>query len=1640
MKHVSKALLLVLVLILAVGIFSACNGTKGLIKESEAIGTPETVSRNKEPYSTTLIPYESAEQALGGDYKASPYYKSLNGEWDFTLVLNPGLIPQGFESEKFIYDVNDYAPVRMNQDESVTWGKISVPSNWELEGYDAPSYTYNTYTWGNALVAPNISDSYNPVGIYRNMVEVPSDWSDRQVYVTFDGVASCVYVYVNGAMVGYAEDSYTGKTFNITEAVEFGKENLVVFEVYKYCDGSYLEANDSIKFGGIYRDVYLYSAPNTQIRDFTYDMQMSGEDALMNVTVALASYDEPSKNLTVDLSVYDFDGNCVLQPSQVGTYANFSEKPASTANAYVGEVGSRLTVPSPKLWSAESPNLYTVVLELKDGNKVLDTVSQKIGFKTVGVVVDDSGCQSFVVNDQIIRLRGVLYNELSAVSGMSLSYEEMVSDVKLMKELNINAVRSPGRPLSAEFISLCDQYGLYVVDDMSLNSNPYSNKDDSSIPGNQTVWQAACLDRLLNVVYRDKNNASVIMWAIGNDSGVGTNFSALRSWLTSADNRLIVYDDDDTASDILICNNTSLNEFVQVLKNADNKKPVLLQDTRGGLLNNGGNFSAYSELMDSYTNFQGGFFSYWTDNALYWPTDSKTASETLQQKPYNTENASAYRLVYAGGWGDTTSAKDGYVSLSGIVSADRRLQSDALELKNALAPIYVSLQDAATGTFKVINRNSFTDYSGNYEITYEITDGKNVISTGSVSDLDLKPGASATFNIGSVSEENYVYITVKYKNAPTWSDKQDLTVMAKQFSLKEDSSVPKDGSVQTHGSETLSLSVFQAPEVYISNYTFSKGELYVTNRSETNFNDLYTVSWIVYERHAYWETPRWVVYDEGTLGNFNVPGGAVNQLVNLPVNTTGAAVGADYVARVILTTKVELAGVPSGTQFVYELNGDLSSTIPFKTSLARNPIESGVDEEGYAVFVPAPIDKEPEVNTETDMFEVPVAPESYLGDSVLLFKNDTLSLTINANTGLITQYTVDGKDIFVPSTDSMVSNLVRNPTGGDLVSSAVSTSVLSALKNLSSNNAETKVLPEGYKITRVSNQQYRVELEYVWVTYPIKAMRAFSYDTNYTVVYDIYADGEIQVSVKYEPTVKANAPLELSSVMTLTSDFKKMSWFGMGDGETYSDKIGDSRTGIYKDVSISDQVESGYLYSTGSGDKTELRWVALEREDGSGIVITSDTKLFAVNVSKDYPWNTSGYISASESKDTVLRVIGQQRGVSANTFFDEEYSNADYLVPGVNYTYSFRIVPVKSGYDADKISKTVLNSGTVLSSEKVQVLNNGTFALTNAANTSNYLSVMGDGSVSLSDALGSASQYWTKEATSDIDVADAFRLKSNLNGLYLSPVSRDAYGILASESELTLAPYKNLAWQNWIYEDSQLFLPKYGGSGYYALYLGGSSGFSNAGARLCVKAARSEEHSKWIVIADENNPNLIRVQCAISGKYLTVVDSMTYSNPLVADYAFRIRNYPTRINWNDAASISRAIRYSAANADEWVGSDYYVTQWDLLPADSQMWTFVPSGNGYLIVNKQSGNALTVENGVLSQTPVANTASQIWSVVSLDGMYGIVNTETNMALTLRSVNGSQVLTVQAWDGLAIQMWDLASAEDLKVKIEAGSNWY
>ena len=291
-------------------------------------------------------------------------------------------------------------------------------------------------------------------------------------------------------------------------------------------------------------------------------------------------------------------------------------------------------------------------------------------------------------------------------------------------------------------------------------------------------------------------------------------------------------------------------------------------------------------------------------------------------------------------------------------------------------------------------------------------------------------------------------------------------------------------------------------------------------------------------------------------------------------------------------------------------------------------------------------------------------------------------------------------------------------------------------------------------------------------------------------------------------------------------------------------------------------------------------------------------------------------------------------------------------------------------------------------------------------------------------------------------MADAIRLKNLAVGQYLSPTANDEYGRPVASAEMTLAPYKGFAWQNWIYENNSLRSVNYAASRGYALTLVPSNGGTYGNAlRVSLLPALGQDDSKWTFVADDTDPSRIRIMSSLTGKYLSVVDSMTYSDPLVADYYYRLRNYSPAANWGDITTFTSNKLYSAGNYPNtnWTGSTYYVTQWNLLPANSQLWTFHAVSGGYVIVNRSTGNALTLENGALAERAVTNAANQIWSVVNCNGMYGLVNPETGLALTLRSVNGEQVLTAYEWKGLAIQKWNLATGNDLKINIEAGTNW-
>ncbi len=1651
------ALPAVLIGLLAVSLCSCSSG--GLKENNDWQNNISAVSQAKEAAHAPIVSYVNDEEAKKADIRSASGYLSLNGEWDFALYANNGEVPADFAAKG-----------------GVNWDKISVPCNWELQGYGTPLYTDNTvYPWAKEVTAAKVSDSDNPVGLYQRTVEIPSEWDKKEVFVNFDGVASAYYVYVNGAMVGYSEDTYTSHDFRITEHLKAGQSNTIAVKVYKFADSSWIEAQDSMKLGGIYRDVYLYATPQERIQDVQLLVNLNEEmtTGLVETTVDIQSFKDKDAE-SVTLQVLAADGSEFIAEKAVGNNVAYGKDKASNG-ALTCTVKGRIALSEPHLWSAEDPYLYTAIIRLKkaDGS-VIDTVSQKFGVRVVKLAADDNGNQSLTVNGVPVALYGINYNEHSAVTGAYVSYEELEADVKRLKELNVNAVRSAGRPLSIDFLNLCDEYGLYVIDDMNLASKPSSNLGDQSIPGDQSIWQGAIIDRLTSVVERDKNHPAVIVMAIGSESGSGSEFTILKNHLQGADpSRYIMYDGMDDASDILVEVNPDFNAVYEYLNSGNTKKPMILHNTALGLLNGAGNLATYTDLIAENDRVQGAFLGNYIDYAIYYPTDISAVRDTFKNTPY-AENMNLYQLTYSGtgAWGEAEKYASGSAALSGIVSADRTEQSDAAEIKRAYSPIVITAENLSAGQFKVENRNMFRNLEDHYVIEYRISRGAQEVAAGTVEGLSAAAGQSASFTVPygglEANAEYFIDFTVKYKNAPAWAA-ADTVVTAEQFDITAFASMPKNAVSSTSGA-AFNTTIFVTPEVKTSAIDAASGVFYISNNSLTDLNSIFSLSYKVYEENGQdpyvqqetgeiWRSPGKIVYAEGTLDGFSIPAKTSYGRIQLPY-TVNAVSGGAYSVEIILTTKAAVGNVPAGYEMKYTFTEQsLGTPIPFAVDEARTPVavidpktkKPMTDEESGLVIMsggdplptatPVP-EGEEETRIEYDPF--------------ITVDNGNVHLEVNSDTGLVSDFTVNGVQILTKNgrNGSLIGNLYRHPTGGDLKSEVTDAENLDNMLNLSK-NADNKILDGGVDVQVVSPDHLRFTMKYVMVSYPYESFRTYTLDTEYTVVYDLYGNGELVVSVLYDPSLfSGDIPFEISNILTLADGYETMSWYGRGPGENYADKLGASRISVYKDIKVSDQIED-YLYLTGGSDKTNVRWASFVNKEGNGVLISSDTGNFSMNVSNNYPWDTADYARDSGAKNTIVRVIGASRGVNAGDITNSKYAGiAAFVDPGKAYSFTYKLSPLTASSNAEQKAAERID-GTVLPSTGTVTVNSGDiFALQNAADATLFLSSTADG-VALKEGYGSNSQVWIREDASDIGIKGAFRLKNLATGEYLTPVASNSGE--APSLEIGLGQYHGQMWQNFVTDSNNEL------SAVNITMSVNAMDVKNKyymGSRVALKAKSGKSEACWTFHPVEGVTEGYILENMSTGYYLSAVGSISYRDPVVQAMAERYRNYSPSIDWTIYDEIISAQPQSAAT-EEWVPTSGSVTQWQLLPSASQKWQFVAAAGGFQIVNTTTGNALTIADGKLTEAAASGASNQIWSVNSDGGLVSIVNPESGLALAsaVEKIKMTQqemdanfitdeseayfnrvVLDVSAFNHLPNQLWNLADDSQLNINIEAGSNWF
>jgi beta-galactosidase len=673
---------------------------------------PAVVDVGTERPRATLVAYPDAALARAGEPARSPWIRSLNGEWKFRYSPSPAARPVAFFEPRF--------------DDS-SWPSIAVPSNWELGGFGMPIYVNSGYGFDVNRQDPRPPRDDNPVGSYRRRFEVPADWAGRQVFLRFAGVDSAFYVWVNGERVGYSEDSRTPAEFDITRRVKPGA-NVVAVEVYRWSDGSFLEDQDMFRLSGIFRDVTLWSAAPLRIADVEVhtDLDAAYRDATLLVTARLANA-AAAATATVALDLLDADGR---------TVASASTRVNAPAN---GGAPARFSLPvrGPRQWTAETPYLYRALLTLKDAKgQVIEVIPTDVGFREIEI----KGGR-LLVNGRAVLFKGVNRHEHSPDTGHYVDRALMIRDIELMKQHNVNAVRTSHYPNAEEWYELTDRYGLYVIDEANLECHGFGTNERNRL-SNDPAWTPAYVARAEAMVERDKNHPSIVLWSLGNECGDGPNIAAEYAWAKKRDpSRPVHYEGatnhGGTSADVNSFMYPTPDRMVERMK-ARPDMPLLLCEYTHSMGNSNGGLKEYWDIFYADNNAQGAFVWDWVDQGIRQPVPEAFRS-TSRQRTF---------LAYGGWWEDRVGQKnDNNFCMNGLVNADRVPHPGLRAIKYVYRNLHGTPVDLAAGRIAV---KSWFDFLNAREVAtgaWTITANGRTVASGDLPELDIAPRQQREFTI-----------------------------------------------------------------------------------------------------------------------------------------------------------------------------------------------------------------------------------------------------------------------------------------------------------------------------------------------------------------------------------------------------------------------------------------------------------------------------------------------------------------------------------------------------------------------------------------------------------------------------------------------------------------------------------------------------------------------------------------------------------------------------------------------------------------------------------------------------------------------------------------------------------------------------
>jgi beta-galactosidase len=856
-----------------------------------------------------FVPFPDAAAALRLRPGQSPRYLSLNGPWKFRWSARPDDRPLDFWKPET--DVSG-------------WKEIPVPSDWMFQGYDYPIYVNIPYEFARNPRPPYVPHDRNPVGSYRRTFTVPAEWDGMNVLLHFGGVKSFFYVWVNGVKVGFGKDSKTPAEWDISKFLRPG-ENVLAVEVYRWSDGSYLECQDFWRLAGIERDIYLYAAPRVRIRDFEVraGLDAAYRNGRLNVAVELGGIGPAAPEAvrpSVALTLLDPSGKKVL---------------AAAAKAVPAEgggiaVGFDRTVPGVLRWSAETPDLYRLVLELKDGSgRTVEAIASRIGFRT-SEIKDGR----LLVNGSAVLLKGVNRHEHDPTTGHIISETSMRQDIEIMKRSNINAVRTCHYPDDPLWYDLCDEYGLYLVDEANIESHGLGYGPESL--AKDPAWGPAHLDRVERMVERDKNHPSVIIWSLGNEAGDGVNFETAYAWLKKRDpSRPVQYERAELGphTDIYCPMYASIEEMVKYASTKQTR-PLIQCEYAHAMGNSTGNLQDYWDAIESHDQLQGGFIWDWVDQGF--------AAKNAKGEPF---------WAFGGDYGPPDVPSDQNFCCNGLVGPDRTPHPALFEVKKVYQHVKFGAETGGSGRVRLLNRYAFISLD-RFDLDWELSASGKIVSSGTVRCPAVAPGAGATVRLPlprfqtRPGVEYFLNLALKTREAWAGAPKGHV-VASEQFPL-----AAAPAPAPAPGAAPPALTIDDGPRfLRVTGPTFAVRFDRLTGALDSFVHNGTELIGAGIEPN-FWRAPTDNDFGNGMPRRLNVwrQASLYRDLVRLEARPAGTG-------RVSVTVAYALAGGQAAQTLEYTISGDASIALRSTLALKAGPKLPELPRVGLKMALPAGFDR-----------------------------------------------------------------------------------------------------------------------------------------------------------------------------------------------------------------------------------------------------------------------------------------------------------------------------------------------------------------------------------------------------------------------------------------------------------------------------------------------------------------------------------------------------------------------------------------------------------------------------------------------------------------------------------------------------------